>query len=106
MGVNGVMLMVQKYSGPLFSAGHTACAGCPMPTIIRAVLNATGPDVVVVNATSCSEIISSAYPRSAWGVPYIHSLFENAPAVATGGRGWCEDPVRARRIRSLRAAAG
>ncbi|MDD5317526.1 MAG: thiamine pyrophosphate-dependent enzyme [Candidatus ainarchaeum sp.] len=69
---------------PLFSAGHTACAGCPMPTVIRQVLEATGPDVVVVNATSCSEIISSAYPRSAWRVPYVHSLFENPPAVASG----------------------
>jgi len=78
------MATAEPKSESLFSAGHTACAGCPMPTIIRAVLAATGPDVVVVNATSCSEIISSAYPRSAWGVPYIHSVFENAPAVATG----------------------
>lgn len=69
---------------PLFTAGHTACAGCPMPIIFRHVLDITGPDVVVVNATSCSEIISSAYPRTAWRVPYIHSLFENTPAVASG----------------------
>jgi len=69
---------------PLFSVGHTACAGCAMPIIIRHVLDITGPDVIVVNATSCSEIISSAYPRSAWNVPYIHSLFENTGAVASG----------------------
>ncbi len=69
---------------PLFSAGHTACAGCPMPVIFRHILDITGPDVVVVNATSCSEIISSAYPRTAWRVPYVHSLFENTPAVASG----------------------
>jgi len=68
----------------LFTAGHTACAGCPMPIIFRHVLAITGPDVVVVNATSCSEIISSAYPRSAWKVPYVHSLFENTGAVASG----------------------
>ena len=69
---------------PLFSAGHTACAGCAMPIIFRQVLDITGPDVIVVNATSCSEIISSGYPRTAWRVPYIHSLFENTPAVASG----------------------
>jgi pyruvate ferredoxin oxidoreductase beta subunit len=69
---------------PLFAAGHSACAGCPMPVVIRHVLDVTGPDVVVVNATGCSEIISSPYPRSAWKVPYIHSIFENAPAVASG----------------------
>jgi len=30
------------------------------------------------------EIISSQYPQSAWKVPWIHSLFENAAAVASG----------------------
>jgi pyruvate ferredoxin oxidoreductase beta subunit len=30
------------------------------------------------------EIISSQYPQSAWRVPWIHSLFENAAAVASG----------------------
>jgi pyruvate ferredoxin oxidoreductase beta subunit len=30
------------------------------------------------------EINSSQYPNSAWRVPYIHSLFENAASVASG----------------------
>ncbi|MDP7282086.1 MAG: thiamine pyrophosphate-dependent enzyme [Candidatus Undinarchaeales archaeon] len=68
----------------LLTAGHTACAGCPMPVIIRHVLDVLGKDTIVVNATSCSEIISSQYPTSAFKTPYIHSLFENTPAVATG----------------------
>tara|TARA_Y100000310_G_scaffold344714_1_gene458988 strand:+ start:1248 stop:2156 length:909 start_codon:yes stop_codon:yes gene_type:complete len=68
----------------LLAPGHTACAGCPMPVIIRHVLDVLGKDTIVVNATSCSEIISSQYPRSAFKTPYIHSLFENTPAVATG----------------------
>lgn len=66
------------------SPGHTACAGCGMPIVIRHALNVIGKDVIVVNATSCLEIVSSAYPRSAWGVPYVHSLFENAGAIAAG----------------------
>ena len=32
------------------------------------------------------EIFSSPYPESAWKVPWIHSLFENAAAVASGIR--------------------
>ncbi len=48
------------------------------------VLDALGKDTIVVNATGCMEITSSLYPQSAWRVPYIHSLFENAPAVASG----------------------
>jgi len=55
-----------------------------MPIVVRHALNVIGKDVVVVNATSCLEIVSSAYPRSAWGVPYVHSLFENAGAIAAG----------------------
>jgi pyruvate ferredoxin oxidoreductase beta subunit len=67
-----------------FSPGHTACAGCGMPIVVRHALNVIGKDVIAVNATSCLEIVSSAYPRSAWGVPYIHSLFENPGAIAAG----------------------
>ena len=67
-----------------FSPGHTACAGCAMPVVVRHALNVLGKDVIVVNATGCLEIVSSAYPRSPWGVPYIHSLFENSSAIAAG----------------------
>ncbi len=67
-----------------FESGHRACAGCAEPIAVRAVLEVLGKDVIVVNSTGCLEIISTCYPESAWNVPYIHSLFENAPAVATG----------------------
>lgn len=30
------------------------------------------------------EVFSSKYPETAWGVPWIHSLFENSSAVASG----------------------
>jgi pyruvate ferredoxin oxidoreductase beta subunit len=55
-----------------------------MPIVVRHALNVLGKDVIVVNATGCLEIVSSAYPRSSWGVPYIHSLFENSAAIAAG----------------------
>jgi pyruvate ferredoxin oxidoreductase beta subunit len=48
------------------------------------VLRASGPNVIATAATGCLEVFSSAYPRSAWGVPWIHSLFENSAAVAAG----------------------
>ncbi|MCK7493034.1 MAG: thiamine pyrophosphate-dependent enzyme [Comamonadaceae bacterium] len=40
--------------------------------------------MVVANATGCMEIISTAYPQTAWEVPYIHVAFENAAAVGSG----------------------
>jgi pyruvate ferredoxin oxidoreductase beta subunit len=43
-----------------------------------------GRDTIVVNATGCLEIISSCYPDTAWEIPWIHTLFENNSAVASG----------------------
>ena len=68
----------------LFESGHTACAGCGPAIAMRFILDVLGPDVIVVNATGCMEIVSTKYPWSAWRVPYIHSIFENGPAVASG----------------------
>lgn len=67
-----------------FSAGHRACQGCGEVLALRLILKALGEDIVVSNATGCMEIISSAYPQTAWEVPYIHVAFENAGAVASG----------------------
>lgn len=68
----------------LFSPGHRACAGCGEAIAERAVANALGPDVISCFSTGCTEVTTSPYPFSAWGMPWIHSVFENAAAVATG----------------------
>jgi len=68
----------------LFASGHTACAGCGQSMAARLVLDAAGPNTIIVNNTGCLEVFSSKYPESSWGVPFIHSLFENAAAVASG----------------------
>ncbi|MCX8172703.1 MAG: thiamine pyrophosphate-dependent enzyme [Archaeoglobaceae archaeon] len=67
-----------------FGRGHGACAGCGLATAVRNVLNALEGKCFVANSTGCLEIISSQYGRNAWGVPYIHSLFDNTAAVACG----------------------
>jgi len=69
---------------PLFKPGHTACAGCGQAIAARLIIETTGPNTIVVNNTGCLEVFSARYPESAWGVPWIHSLFENAAAVASG----------------------
>jgi len=40
--------------------------------------------LIAANATGCLEVFSTPYPESSWQVPWIHSLFGNAAAVATG----------------------
>jgi pyruvate ferredoxin oxidoreductase beta subunit len=67
-----------------FAPGHTTCAGCGIPAIIRTVLNATDEPVIVSNATGCAEVTTTIYPYTAWKVPYIHTAFENAASVASG----------------------
>ena len=68
----------------LFAPGHRACAGCGQNMAARAVIEALGPNTIIANATGCLEVTTSPYPQSAWGVPWIHSLFENAAAIASG----------------------
>ncbi len=67
-----------------FAPGHRACIGCGEALAVRHVCKALGKDVIIANATGCMEIVSSALPTTTWRVPWIHSLFENTAAVASG----------------------
>jgi pyruvate ferredoxin oxidoreductase beta subunit len=67
-----------------FLPGQRACAGCGQASAVRIIMEAVGPRCIVTNATGCLEVFSTPYPESAWGVPWIHSLFENQAAVASG----------------------
>lgn len=67
-----------------FLPGHRACAGCGAAIAIRLILKVAGPNTIVASATGCIEVISSLYPENAWGVPWIHTAFENAAATASG----------------------
>ncbi len=68
----------------LFKPGHTACAGCGQAIAARLVVDTAGKNTIITNNTGCLEVFSTKYPQSSWGVPWIHSLFENAAAVASG----------------------
>ena len=70
------------------TSGHRACQGCGEALGARyaldAAMRATDGQLVVVNATGCLEVFSTPYPETSWRVPWLHSLFGNAPAVAAG----------------------
>jgi len=70
------------------TSGHRACQGCGEALGARYALDsaaaATDGDIIAINATGCLEVFSTPYPESAWTVPWLHSLFGNAPAVASG----------------------
>lgn len=69
---------------PMLSPGHRACAGCGQLIAARTVAKTLGPDTIIANATGCLEVTTTPYPESAWGMPWIHSVFENASAIASG----------------------
>ena len=68
----------------LLAPGHRACLGCGEELAVRLITKFLGRDIIVVNATGCTEIVSSPYPATSWRVPWIHTLFENTAAVASG----------------------
>lgn len=70
------------------NSGHRACQGCGEALgaryVLDAAMRATDGNMIAVNATGCLEVFSTPYPETAWQIPWLHSLFGNAPAVATG----------------------
>jgi len=70
------------------TSGHRACQGCGEALGARyavdAAMRAADGKLIAANATGCLEVFSTPFPESSWQLPWIHSLFGNAPAVASG----------------------
>ena len=84
------------------TSGHRACRGCGEALgarfVLDAAVRAAGGDLVTANATGCLEVFSTPYPESSWQVPWLHSLFGNAPAVAAGMAAGLQAQGRATRV--------
>ena len=78
------MADIEETSCELFDSGHRACGGCGAALASRLILKAAGKNCIIVSSTGCLEVFSTPYPETAWKVPWIHSLFENNSAVASG----------------------
>tara|TARA_B100000315_G_scaffold190941_1_gene181100 strand:+ start:58 stop:1071 length:1014 start_codon:yes stop_codon:yes gene_type:complete len=69
-------------------SGHRACQGCGEALgaryAIDAAMRATNSQLIAANATGCLEVFTTPYPETAWSIPWVHSLFGNAAAVAGG----------------------
>ena len=70
------------------TSGHRACQGCGEALgaryVLDAAMRASEGKLIAANATGCLEVFSTPFPESSWQLPWIHSLFGNAPAVASG----------------------
>ncbi len=73
-----------KHEEDLYCSGHRACPGCGAALACKYVTEATGPNTIIAMPTGCMEVTSTPFPESAWGVSWIHNLFENAASIASG----------------------
>jgi pyruvate ferredoxin oxidoreductase beta subunit len=85
-----------RYCG--LESGHRACQGCGEALAARLVTEAAGQDVIVANATGCLEVFTTPWPQSAWRMPWMHSLFENAAAIASGMEAALKHQKRATKV--------
>jgi len=68
----------------VLTSGHRACSGCGEAMAVRMVTDLIGPDAIYINATGCLQVFTTHNQQSAWQAPWIHSVFANAAAVASG----------------------
>ena len=59
---------------------HLGCARYA----VDAAMRASNGKLIAVNATGCLEVFTTPFPETSWQLPWLHSLFGNAAAVATG----------------------
>ena len=64
--------------------GHGACPGCGIPVNLNLLLKGIEDPVVFLFQTGCGMIVTTAYPRTSFKVPYVHNLFQNGAATLSG----------------------
>jgi len=64
----------------------TACEGCGALPVADLLVGTLGTRIAVVCPASCAATFSLSYAGSSWKVPFVHWIFESAPAMASGLR--------------------
>ncbi len=64
--------------------GHGACPGCGILVNLNLLLRAIEDPVVLLFQTGCGMIVTTAYPKTSFKVPYVHNLFQNGAATLSG----------------------
>ncbi len=75
-------------------AGHGACPGCGIPVNVNLLLKGIEGNVVLLFQTGCGMVVSTAYPKTAFTVNYVHNLFQNGGATLSGLAEMCKEKIR------------
>lgn len=82
--VTGVNLNTATSMKNRIAPGHGACPGCGIPVNLNLLLKGIEDPVVFLFQTGCAMIVTTAYPRTSFRVPYLHNLFQNGAATLSG----------------------
>lgn len=64
--------------------GHGACPGCGLPVNVNLLLRGIEGNVVLLFHTGCGMVVTTAYPKTSFKIPYVHNLFQNGAATLSG----------------------
>lgn len=81
--IGGSLNQVTAMPGRI-APGHGACPGCGIPVNLNLLLKGIEDPVVFLFQTGCAMIVTTAYPRTSFKVPYVHNLFQNGAATLSG----------------------
>lgn len=82
--VTGAMLNAVTQMPGRIAPGHGACPGCGIPVNLNLLLKGIEDPVVFLFQTGCAMIVTTAYPRTSFKIPYLHNLFQNGAATLSG----------------------
>ncbi len=82
--VTGGMLNAVTAMSHRIAPGHGACPGCGIPVNLNLLLRGIEDPVVLLFQTGCGMIVTTAYPKTSFRVPYLHNLFQNGAATLSG----------------------
>lgn len=82
--VKGASLNATAQMPKRLAPGHGACPGCGIFVNLNLLLRAIEDPVVLLFQTGCAMIVTTAYPRTSFQVPYLHNLFQNGAATLDG----------------------
>ena len=84
MVVKGGLLKDATAMPKRLAPGHGACPGCGIPINLNLLLMGIEGNVVLLFQTGCGMVVTTAYPKTAFRIPYLHNLFQNGAATLSG----------------------
>jgi pyruvate ferredoxin oxidoreductase beta subunit len=68
----------------LFLQGSAACQGCPGSAALRVAFKALGRETILCVIASCTSVLQSPFPVSAFNLPTLNMAFATGGATASG----------------------